>query len=108
VTWKEVEQCLKQDDPELLVYTSDQALQRVEKVGDLFEPVLKLKQKLPQLEALEVDAEGVTRAKSAPVGATAQGKSKVRTAETGKSKLTASRAAAPRKAGSAKRVRLAR
>jgi bifunctional non-homologous end joining protein LigD len=52
VTWKEVENCLKQADPELLVFTSDQALQRVEKSGDLFEPVLKLKQKLPPLTAL--------------------------------------------------------
>ena len=52
VTWKEVETCLKKGDPELLVFTSDQALQRVEKFGDLFEPVLKLKQKLPPLTAL--------------------------------------------------------
>lgn len=53
VTWKEVEQCLKKKDPELLVFTSDQTLARAEKHGDLFEPVLKLKQKLPKIEALE-------------------------------------------------------
>jgi len=52
VTWKEVETCLKKEDPELLVFTSDQAVKRVEKFGDLFEPVLKLKQKLPPLAAL--------------------------------------------------------
>src|SRR4029077_22913 len=52
VTWEEVEQCLKKADPELLVFTSDQVLQRVEKHGDLFDPVLKLKQKLPALEKL--------------------------------------------------------
>jgi bifunctional non-homologous end joining protein LigD len=52
VTWKEVETCLKKADPELLVFTSDQVLQRVEKFGDLFEPVLKLKQKLPPPAAL--------------------------------------------------------
>src|SRR5438270_10006161 len=52
VTWKEVENCLKKGDPELLVFTSDQALQRVEKFGDLFDPVLNLKQKLPPLTAL--------------------------------------------------------
>src|SRR6476620_10384024 len=52
VTWQEVEECLKKGDPELLVFTADQALQRVEKSGDLFEPVLKLKQKLPPLAAL--------------------------------------------------------
>jgi bifunctional non-homologous end joining protein LigD len=103
VTWKEVEECLSQGDPELLVFTADQVLQRVKKLGDLFEPVLKLKQKLPKLEALEVEAEEVTRAKSAPAGITVQGKSKVRTAETGKRKPAASRAAPPRKTGSAKR-----
>jgi bifunctional non-homologous end joining protein LigD len=53
VTWKEVENCLKKQDPELLVFTSDQALARVAKMGDLFEPVLRLKQKLPRLDALE-------------------------------------------------------
>ena len=55
VTWQEVENCLKKGDPELLVFTSDQVLQRVEKSGDLFEPVLKLKQKLPPLAALGQD-----------------------------------------------------
>lgn len=53
VTWKEVENCLKKADPELLVFTSDEALTRVDKMGDLFAPVLKLKQKLPKIEALE-------------------------------------------------------
>jgi bifunctional non-homologous end joining protein LigD len=53
VTWKEVEHCLKKQDPELLVFTSDRALARVEKHGDLFEPVLKLKQRLPKIEELE-------------------------------------------------------
>jgi bifunctional non-homologous end joining protein LigD len=52
VTWKEVEQCLKKKDASLLVFESGQTLERVEKHGDLFEPVLKLKQKLPKIEAL--------------------------------------------------------
>jgi bifunctional non-homologous end joining protein LigD len=65
VTWKEVETCLKKADPELLVFTSDQVLQRVEKSGDLFEPVLKLKQKLPPLTALGQDTDQATA--SAPV-----------------------------------------
>jgi hypothetical protein len=43
---------LKKADPDLLVFTSDQVLQRIEKLGDQFEPVLKLKQKLPALEKL--------------------------------------------------------
>ena len=49
VKWEEVEQLLKKKDPGLLVFEADQLLKRVEKMGDLFEPVLKLKQKLPQL-----------------------------------------------------------
>jgi bifunctional non-homologous end joining protein LigD len=53
VTWKEVENCLKQGDPEKLVFVSDDVLKRVEKMGDLFEPVLKLKQKLPGIAKLE-------------------------------------------------------
>lgn len=53
ITWKEVENCMKKQNPDLLVFPSDQALQRVEKMGDLFEPVLKLKQHLPAVEELE-------------------------------------------------------
>jgi len=48
VTWDEVALCLKKQDPELLLFTADQVLKRVEKLGDLFVPVLKLKQKLPK------------------------------------------------------------
>jgi bifunctional non-homologous end joining protein LigD len=55
VTWQEVEDCLKKGDPELLVFTAEQVLNRVEKFGDLFEPVLKLKQKLPAVDALQSD-----------------------------------------------------
>ncbi len=52
VKWEEIEQCLKKEDPKLLVFTSDETLKRVDKFGDLFEPVLRLKQKLPPLEKL--------------------------------------------------------
>lgn len=52
VTWKEVEQCLKKGDPDRLTFASDQTLERVEEQGDLFEPVLKLKQKLPAIDVL--------------------------------------------------------
>ncbi len=48
VTWEEVEACLEKKKPALLTFTSDETLQRVEKMGDLFEPVLTLKQKLPK------------------------------------------------------------
>jgi bifunctional non-homologous end joining protein LigD len=48
VKWNEVENCLKRKKAELLKFRSDQVLTRVEKLGDLFEPVEKLKQKLPK------------------------------------------------------------
>jgi len=48
VTWSEVENCLKKKRAELLTFRSDQALSRVEKHGDLFDPVETLKQKLPK------------------------------------------------------------
>jgi bifunctional non-homologous end joining protein LigD len=53
VRWEEVESCLKKEDPELLVLVADEVLKRVDKMGDLFEAVLKLKQKLPEINALE-------------------------------------------------------
>ncbi len=65
VTWEEVENCLKKGDPNLLVFDSDEVLERVKEHGDLFEPVLKLKQKLPPLAALQEMAE-------VPVSPTAQ------------------------------------
>ncbi len=64
VSWKEVEQCLKRADPELLVFTADQTLKRMEKLGDLFEPVLNLKQKLPKLEQLGAEKEEESRVPS--------------------------------------------
>src|SRR5256714_2272569 len=52
VTWNEVENCLKKKKSELLKFRSDQVLGRVEKLGDLFEPVEKLKQKLSRKSEL--------------------------------------------------------
>jgi bifunctional non-homologous end joining protein LigD len=46
VSWAEVERALKRKQP--LSFDSDQVLKRVEKQGDLFAPVLLLKQKLPK------------------------------------------------------------
>jgi len=50
--WEEVEQALKKRDATLLVFEAGQVLDRVGKMGDLFEPVLKLKQKLPKLAGI--------------------------------------------------------
>ncbi len=57
VTWEEVEQALKKKDAARLVFEAKDVLARVEKMGDLFEPVQKLKQKLPQLAGLAAGSE---------------------------------------------------
>lgn len=46
VTWEEVNSALKKRDPRKLVFEWKDTLKRVEKQGDLFEPILKLKQKI--------------------------------------------------------------
>ena len=48
VAWDEVANCLKKKKADLLKFRSDKTLARVEKNGDLFEPVETLKQKLPR------------------------------------------------------------
>jgi bifunctional non-homologous end joining protein LigD len=50
--WEEVEKIHKKKDPNLFKFEAAEILERVEKLGDLFEPVLKLKQKLPKLSDL--------------------------------------------------------
>jgi bifunctional non-homologous end joining protein LigD len=66
VTWKEVEQCWAKKDASLLVFESDQVLKRAERLGDLFEPVLSLKQKLPSLDALRAAGDSSAQATPAP------------------------------------------
>ena len=51
VSWDEVERALKKKDAGLLVFEAKQVIARFEKMGDLFEPLLELKQKLPDLRA---------------------------------------------------------
>ena len=48
VSWDEVANCLKKKKADVLKFRSDQVLARVEKMGDLFEPLKELKQKLPK------------------------------------------------------------
>jgi bifunctional non-homologous end joining protein LigD len=52
VTWDEVDAALQNKDSRQLVFTSADLLDRVEKKGDLFAPVLALRQQLPSLDAL--------------------------------------------------------
>jgi bifunctional non-homologous end joining protein LigD len=48
VTWEEVKETLKRKDAKRLVFRCEQTLARVEKMGDLFEEIETLKQKLPK------------------------------------------------------------
>ena len=48
ITWEELRNALKKGDAEALFIEPDAALRRLKKAGDLFAPVLKLKQKLPE------------------------------------------------------------
>jgi bifunctional non-homologous end joining protein LigD len=52
VSWEEVERAFKKKDASLLVFEARQTVARVEKMGDLFAPLLELKQLLPDLKQL--------------------------------------------------------
>jgi len=62
ITWEELEDIARNHDPDRLCLEPKAALQRLETVGDLFAPVLKLKQKLPA----SFDAPAASPAKSVP------------------------------------------
>lgn len=52
LTWEEVKKAVNKDDLDLLTFQTEEVLKRVKKSGDLFAPVLRLKQKMPQVAAL--------------------------------------------------------
>jgi bifunctional non-homologous end joining protein LigD len=51
VTWDEVSQWAARKSTARPSFETEAVIKRVEKLGDLFEPVLKMKQKLPRLPA---------------------------------------------------------
>nr|WP_092074876.1 non-homologous end-joining DNA ligase [Dendrosporobacter quercicolus]NSL49773.1 ATP-dependent DNA ligase [Dendrosporobacter quercicolus DSM 1736]SDN18957.1 bifunctional non-homologous end joining protein LigD [Dendrosporobacter quercicolus] len=59
VSWQEVEAALAKRDPDLLVFNAQQVLERVAADGDLFAPVLTVRQKLPKPETLAAIAKNV-------------------------------------------------
>ena len=52
ITWDEVEGALERNDPECLVFEAGEVVSRFEEHGDLFAPVLELKQKLPKFDEI--------------------------------------------------------
>jgi len=91
VSWAEVEAAYKKKDASLLVFESKQVLERVEKFGDLFAPLLSLKQKLPKLAGIERG-----KAEAAATGLEIAAQAEPRPAK---------RAQAPQRAGARKRAR---
>jgi len=53
ITWREVETALAKGNASLLSFEALEVLRRVKRMGDIFSPVLSLKQTLPSLPALE-------------------------------------------------------
>jgi bifunctional non-homologous end joining protein LigD len=94
VTWGEVENTLKKKDANLLVFESKQTLERVEKMGDLFAPLLNLKQKLPKLPAI---AQGKAEAAASGLQMAAQAQTRGRSGAATKRPAAAKRPS-PKKA----------
>ncbi len=64
VSWAEVSRCLQSNDPAKLEFTAPQVLERVERHGDLFAPVLTLHQQLPEFaesDATPQRAQGISQ-----------------------------------------------
>ena len=53
--WGEVERAVKREDADDLRFEIPDAIKRIEREGDLFEPVLKTKQKLPDVAELDTE-----------------------------------------------------
>jgi hypothetical protein len=47
MSWDEVGRLRCKGDPAAFLFSPDEAIRRCERLGDLFEPVLKLRQRLP-------------------------------------------------------------
>ena len=54
ISWDEVETAFRMKKATPLVFEADAVLKRVQKLGDLFAPVLVVKQKLPSLRTLSL------------------------------------------------------
>lgn len=50
VTWDEVQTAWETKDAKILNFTSDQVIERFNQLGDLFQPVITIKQTLPELK----------------------------------------------------------
>jgi len=108
VKWEEVEAALKKKDAGRLVFEAKDVLARFEKMGDLHEPVLRLKQKLPDLRQMASATNSPARAAMSPSvpkhsgesehrKATAKPAAKMAKAKNASNPRSASASAAPKK-----------
>jgi bifunctional non-homologous end joining protein LigD len=47
ITWEEAESAARNRNEKMLTFEADAVLDRIDKLGDLFAPILRLRQKLP-------------------------------------------------------------
>lgn len=94
VSWDEVERAFKKKDVNSLVFEAGKTVARFEKMGDLFEPVLQLRQHLPDVKktmAAQKAAEGIEIAAQADEKQLEpKGKSEVRSRKSAHAKTDAS------------------
>jgi bifunctional non-homologous end joining protein LigD len=64
VTWEDLEAAVKSNDEKQLYFRPDAALERLKQSGDLFAPVLSLKQKLPKKFVQQIES-ATTKARDA-------------------------------------------
>jgi bifunctional non-homologous end joining protein LigD len=69
VMWEELERAQKRRDADILFFPPDAAIERVERLGDLFAPVATLKQKLPRDAAEQIGSGGSARPRRPHSGA---------------------------------------
>jgi bifunctional non-homologous end joining protein LigD len=99
ISWDEAERTLKKKDANLLVFEAKQTVARVEKHGDLFAPLLELKQRMPNLQGVkEAGAEDV----ESPLSIAAQAEDEK---DETPSKPNERKTARPRKTTTARRAR---
>ena len=87
VTWEELGETLQKKDSKRLLFEAQDVLDRVKNYGDLFAPVLSLKQQLPSFESLDA----AKPAKASPRAAGSAAGTKGRMAESAKADLQAYR-----------------
>ena len=79
VTWEEVEHALRKKDADLLTFEAKQTVSRFEKMGDLFEPMLELEQRLPNLKKAQAAEQIGSAGAKAPSDVPAKHEGKRRT-----------------------------